>query len=177
MNLSLSLFDDEQEHWGAAPHGAEPVDEVAPAAPESVRPCATNEAEVVDEPESVCPSEPDDHHVLAFVAVCRHLGIEHPALTPQSVGTILSGDRTRTLPGRRAYDRAECARLANLILRGLESAAPRLTPERWREAGEAAYSYALCNRLAAVEREKGAVTTEDLMRVSGELNEQQGRAA
>lgn len=127
-NLALSLFDDPE--------------------PEVVHPLATDETPKVDEfsetpensstPEAVCPSLPDDHHVLAFVACCRAAQIEHPALTPESVGTILSGNGKQQLPGRRAYDRAACSRLANLILRGVESDVPRVAPERWREAGQAA---------------------------------------
>lgn len=118
------------------------------------------------ETDIVCPSMPDDHHVLAFVARCRSFGIEHPALVPIAVGTSLSRDGKSTVPGWRSFDRQACAQLANLILRGIYSDRPHLTPERWRDAGEHAGDWLLCERLAALEKEKGQVELADVERIS-----------
>jgi hypothetical protein len=131
MNLAFDLFADDPEPAAIAADSN--VQNLSP----------------VSEAESVCPSEPDDHHVLAFVAVCRAAGIDHPALTPVDVGTILLGGKR--LVGRRAFDRAQLASLANHILRGLASDRPRVTPERWREAAEAAPQWLTCERIAAAQ--------------------------
>jgi len=101
---------------------------------------------------AVQPAGNDDHHPLAFAAVCRHLGIDHPALTPTSVGAILSGDGKRTLPGARRYDARELARLANHILRSIASDRPTMTPERWREAADAAPDWLTCEKIVAAQK-------------------------
>lgn len=133
-NLTLSLFGDDEPEPECEALDVTP--DVTPVPVNFSHPFSDDEKST--DPEAVCPSLPDDHHVLAFVACCRAAQIEHPALTPESVGTILSGNGKQQLPGRRAYDRAACSRLANLILRGVESDVPRVAPERWREAGQAA---------------------------------------
>lgn len=185
MNLSLSLFDDEPEPErssssteknGDSAYETPPLVHKTEAEANKTADSEPGPLFVVDhqapelDPEAVCPSQPDDHHVLAFTAVCRAAGIEHPALTPISVGTILSGDGKRTLPGRRAYDRSLFSALANLILRGVESDRPPLTPERWRDAGEHAGDWLLCERLAALEKEKGQVELADVERINGEIH-------
>jgi hypothetical protein len=66
-----------------------------------------------------------DPHPLAFVGVCRSVGLTDSALESVSISGV----------GRRQYDERELARLANEHLTGIRSDRPSMTPERWREAG------------------------------------------
>lgn len=73
-----------------------------------------------------------DVHPLAFVAVCVEAGITHPALVP-----VVTHRKT----GRRRFDAAGLRRLANLILTGVASEHPEVTPDRWRAAGDRAAAW------------------------------------
>lgn len=85
-------------------------------------------AEADPDPDAqVLASLPDDwRHALAFVAVCRAAGIDDPALRP-----------TSSEGGMNQFSRVHLSRLANRLLRGVESDRPAMTPERWAEAAQA----------------------------------------
>ena len=78
--------------------------------------------------DEICPAsqrgQSINPHLLAFVAQARHYGHTDPALTPISVDSA----------GRRLFDEVEVTRFANELLRGVRSARPAMTPERWAEA-------------------------------------------
>lgn len=163
--LTLSLFDDEPEPVAKAPDSN--VQNLSPVAKAPFsgdeKSVGTPEAEVIDlspgdnfalaadRPEPHTPFDwavlrPErqpatvaDAHPLAFVAVCRAAGIEHPALTP--IATDPSGARR--------FEAKPLQRLANLILRGVESDRPEVTPERWREAGGKAAAWWAERKVAA----------------------------
>lgn len=160
MNLSLSLFDDEPEPDRAS-SSTEGNGEFLNRNPANVNengPIVHKTADLASEPffdadrpephtpfdwavlrPERQPATVADAHPLAFVAVCRAAGIEHPALTP--IATDPSGARR--------FEAKPLQRLANLILRGVESDRPEVTPERWREAGGRAAAWWTERKVAA----------------------------
>lgn len=139
--LSLSIFDLEPEEVTAAPvsvpypgdeKSVEPISAHIPgfekACPETQEALATMvQVAYQAATEGRLPGQVSyfDPHPLAFAGVCRSVGLSDPALEPISISDV----------GRRQYDEREMARLANEHLTGVRSDRPKMTPERWREAG------------------------------------------
>lgn len=138
--------------WEAASSGKLPHQgkkAVAPKTPPTEERAVTGDSEGIQEGDTATRSAPpeggwaaelerrndaDLANALAFIAVARTVGVEHPALEPIGVDKA----------GARQFNLLAVKRLANKYRRGVESDRPEFkTTKDWGEAIKAVHAWAL----------------------------------